>query len=181
VGGHSGNGAGSPAAPQQWQPLPGQPSSPALAQLLQHLSLFPTYHIGFFLYVPLLEGCSLEEVWQRFSSTFLPTIIKGSSFWPLAHSLNFRYVGGCSRRRPRRCCCRLLAVSVAMHGLAAGALASQSACAAAAAAAALQVPPQYRVLFSAAAGLVWNVYPRSALALLAGSLLLGPPQPLTVQ
>ncbi len=60
--------------------------------LVGQVTLFPTYTAAFFTYIGLLEGCSGEQIQQRFQAAFLPTMVAGSGFWPLVNIFNFRFV-----------------------------------------------------------------------------------------
>jgi hypothetical protein len=60
-----------------------------------HCTLFP----AFFAYMGLLEGCSSQQVQQRFQDLLLPTMATGATFWPLLNVVNFKYVP-----QPYTCC-----------------------------------------------------------------------------
>jgi hypothetical protein len=40
------------------------------------VTLFPTYTAAFFTYMGLLEGSSAEQIQQRFSTAFIPTMVR---------------------------------------------------------------------------------------------------------
>jgi protein Mpv17 len=59
---------------------------------LGHAFLFPTYTCGFYLYMSALEGKGVEGGWVKFKDTWWEVFVVGSSFWPVANMVNFKYV-----------------------------------------------------------------------------------------
>ena len=57
-----------------------------------HGVLFPTYTVGFFYAMSVLEGKGLEHGTRRLEAQFADAFAAGTMFWPFANAVNFAFV-----------------------------------------------------------------------------------------